>query len=138
MLTYAKINISDEIPSFTIKMDWSMYKQYNRLVHEINPLHFNEEYAKKLGFRTIVVAGVFTYGFYLRPVVNWIQKSAKINSVNIRFHMPVYLEDTVTQGATVTKKYMKENVKYVECEIWAKNQQDEQLISGHIRLIMHE
>lgn len=115
-----------------------MYKQYNRLVHEINPLHFNEEYAKKLGFRTIVVAGVFTYGFYLRPVVNWIQKSAKINSVNIRFHMPVYLEDTVTQGATVTKKYMKENVKYVECEIWAKNQQDEQLISGHIRLIMHE
>ncbi|MFX1298018.1 MAG: MaoC family dehydratase [Promethearchaeota archaeon] len=130
MPSFSDIEIGDKIPPFTIKLDWAMYKKYNRFVHEINPLHFNEDYAKKLGFKGIVVAGVFTYNFFIRPLLNWTKDPTSIKKINIWYHKPAYIEDEITQGATITKKYTKNMSNYIECDIWVESQEKEKLASG--------
>ena len=130
MPEYSKVKIGDKIPPFSIKMEWAMYKKYNRFVREINPLHFNEKYAKSLGYRGIVVAGVFTYSFFIRPVLNWVNDPTAVKNIKIYYHNPVYIGDEVTHGATITKKYVKEGINYLECEIWAKNQDEQELMTG--------
>ncbi|MHA1276388.1 MAG: MaoC family dehydratase [Candidatus Helarchaeota archaeon] len=130
MPTFSNIQVGDEIPSYIIKISRQMYKQYNRLVHEINPLHFNKTYATSLGYKDIVVAGVFTYSFFVRPLLNWVDDILAIKKVQIRYHRPVYIEDEITQGAIITKKYVKDGLKYVECDLWVKNQNNELITSG--------
>jgi acyl dehydratase len=130
MPLFSEIEVGVKIPPVKIKMDWPMYKTYNRFVREINPLHFNEKYAKSLGYKGIVVAGVFTYSFFIRPIVKWIQDPTSIKQIKIRYHNPVYIGDEVIQGATITKKYVKEGINYLECDIWAENQNKQELMSG--------
>ena len=130
MLKFEEIQIGSEIPPFTIKLDPKMYKKYNRSIDENNPLHFNEKYAQQLGFRTIVVAGVFTYSFFIRPILNWVKNSTSIKRVRIKYHEPAYIEDQITQGGIVTKKYVKNGMNYVECDLWVENQHKEKLTSG--------
>ena len=107
-----------------------MYKRYNRFVKEINPLHFNKKYATSIGFRDIVVAGVFTYSFFVRPILEWLNDISAVKQVKIRYHNPIYIEDEITQGATIVKKYVKEGAKLVECEMWVRNQENELISSG--------
>ncbi len=136
MITSDKIDIGEELPPFSIKIDPPMYKKYNRLVHEINPLHFNEKYAQQLGYKTIVVAGVFTSSFFLRSILNWIGDPTFITNYHIRFLEPVYLEDTITQHAKIFKKYEKKGNQYLEIEVWLENQAKQKVISGFVTLVI--
>jgi acyl dehydratase len=130
MVFFDDIHEGDEIPSFTFKMTWEMYKRYNRFVKENNALHFSKKYATSIGFRDIVVAGVFTYSFFVRPILEWLNDISAVKQVKIRFHKPIYIEDEITQGATVVKKYVNEGVKLLECEMWIRNQENGLVSSG--------
>ncbi|HUX98371.1 MAG TPA: MaoC/PaaZ C-terminal domain-containing protein [Candidatus Deferrimicrobium sp.] len=130
MPSFEEVKVGDIIPSVQVVMDREMYKNYNRLVNEVNPLHFNEKYAQNLGFKTIVVAGVFTYSFFLQPILDWTKDPDCIKTIKIRFHQPIYIEDQITQGAIITKKYIKEGEKYIECDIWVENQKKENVTTG--------
>lgn len=130
MVRFEEVEVGKELPSFSVTIDEVMYRQYNRLVHEVNPLHFNENYAKGLGYRTIVVAGVFTASFFLRPILAWIEDPARIMEYTIRFNDPVYLGDTITHRTIVKRKYEGKGKRIVECEVTVENQEREKLTSG--------
>lgn len=135
MVSFDDVEIGEEVPPFTVQMDRDMYKQYNRLVHEINPLHFNEKYAQGLGFKAIVVAGVFTYSYFLRPILSMMKKPSAIKKIQIRFHEPVYIEDTITHRTIIRKKYTQDGVPHLDCEVWVENQDGQKVTSGTVTLI---
>ncbi|NVM52650.1 MAG: MaoC family dehydratase [Candidatus Helarchaeota archaeon] len=137
MRSYNDVKIGEEIPSFTIKMDRTIYKQYCKLVYEINPLHFNEKYAQSLGFKSIVVAGVFTYSFFLRSLLTWVKNPTSIKNLQIRFHEPVYIEDTLTHRTKIRKKYVKDSIHYIDCHVRVENQDKELVTSGSVTLVLN-
>ena len=136
MCVFKNAEIGKQVQPFSITIDWSMYKQYNRLVHEINPLHFNEKYAQNLGYKTIVVAGVFTASFLLRPVLSLVKDPTSIINYEIRFHDPVYLGDTITNLAVINKKSEKEGKNYIEFDAWVENQDKKKVISGTVTVAL--
>lgn len=136
MPSFDKIQVGEKLPTYTITIDWNMYRQYNKMINEINPLHFDEKYAQKIGFKTIVVAGVFTYSFFLRPLLNWTKDPNSIKKIKIRYHKPVYINETITQGGSIIKKYRKDGLNYVECELWAENSTKERITTGSAILIL--
>lgn len=127
-----ELEIGQEIAPFSITIGWNTYKKYNKLVHEINPLHFNETYAQQLGYKTIVVAGVFTASFFLRPILNLNKDPLSIIKYHIHYHDPVYIGDTITQRARITKKYEKSGRWFLEFDVWVENQDKNQIISGTV------
>jgi len=93
-----------ELPVLLARMDRKTYFEYNRLTNELNPLHFDKDYAGNLGFRDIVVAGVYTYSFICRQVEEWLGDSGRIMRVETVYHSPVYIEEHVTHRARVEVK----------------------------------
>jgi acyl dehydratase len=130
VVSFEELKVGNKIHPFSIKIDEAMYHRYNRLVHEVNPLHFNEKYAKGLGYRTIVVAGVFTVSFFLRAILDWIQNPSAIVGYKIRFENPVYLEDTITHEVAIKRKYKSATDNFVDCEVSVENQEKERVSSG--------
>ncbi len=128
---FEDIKIGDEIPPLKIKLTPEKNKFYNRLVKEINPLHFNVDYAKGLGYKDIVVAGVFTSSFFVKLITDWIGEY-KIKEFEIFFYDPAYLNDELTHEGRVI---MKEN-NFIRCETWSKNQLGEKLATAKFKIDM--
>ncbi len=135
-INFENINEGDIIPAFTVKMDRTTYFKYNKLVNEINPLHFDEKYAKSLGFRDIVVAGVYTFSFIPKIITDWIGEPGRIKNIEIKYIKPAYIEDEVTYKGVVKSKRLVENRKVVECEVYSENTEGTRLLEANISVYL--
>lgn len=129
-IDFDAIREGDSIPPIKVKMDRKTYFEYNKLVHEINPLHFIQDYARRLGFKDIVVAGVYTFSFIPRLIAEWIGAPGALRKMEVKFIKPMYIEDEVTYGGVVKKKYVSDEGNFVECEISVENADGEKLIEA--------
>jgi MaoC dehydratase-like protein len=80
-------------------------------------LHFSKAYANYLGYRNIVVAGIYTFSFIPQIIEKWAGETVTITNINIIYKNPIYINETIVQKATLSKKYLKNNKNYIECEI---------------------
>ena len=126
-ILFENINEGDEIPSLSITFSHERNKQYCRLEHEINPLHFNADYARKLGYRDIVIAGLFTASFFPKTIKDWLGPHIFIERVQVKFENPAYINETVTYKGKVKKKLVKNKLQMIECDVWSENPQGEEL-----------
>ncbi|MHA1232727.1 MAG: MaoC family dehydratase [Candidatus Helarchaeota archaeon] len=109
-----EIKVGDEIPPYKVRIDAKVYKKYNRLINEINPLHFNRNYAQKLGFRDIVVAGNFTFMFIPKWLLEWAGDIKSLKKVSVKFNNPVYLGDELIHTGKITSVEVEGNKKIVD------------------------
>ena len=132
---YEEIKVGDEIPPLKIKLTAEKNKFYNRLVKEINPLHFNVDYAKGLGYKDIVIAGVFTSSFFVKLITDWIGEN-KITDYEIFFHNPAYINDELIHEGKVIDKSIIDGKKIIQCETCSTNQSGEKLATAKFNIKM--
>lgn len=131
---FDEIREQAEIPALEIDFSTERNKDYCDLVNEINPLHFDREYARSLGYRDIVIAGIFTASLFPKLVTDWLGGQARIERMEVKFEAPAYLNETVTYRGRVTRKSVETNVKRLECDVWSENASAEHLASATILL----
>ena len=122
-LRFAEIQEGDRLPEFRLRLDRETYLAYNRLAKEINPLHFDRAYAIRLGFREIVVAGVYTFSFIPKMVEDWVGDAGSVRHIEIHYRNPIYLGDTIVQKAVVRKKRAEPDQQWIECEVTVEDEQ---------------
>ena len=122
----------DALPEAQIVMDRQTYSDYNRLINEINPLHFDAAYARKLGYKDIVVAGVYTFSFIPQMIEAWAGKPGCISSIAVRYKSPVYIGETIVQTARIAKKTEANDFKLVEIEVEVKDNAGELLTAATV------
>ncbi|MHA1594810.1 MAG: MaoC family dehydratase [Candidatus Baldrarchaeia archaeon] len=64
--SYKEIRVGTSIPPLKVTIDRDKLLRYCEVTREVNPIHFDENAAKMLGFDDIVVQGIFTIGFSRR------------------------------------------------------------------------
>ncbi|MHA1210484.1 MAG: MaoC family dehydratase [Candidatus Freyarchaeota archaeon] len=133
---FEDVHEGDEVPPLRVKMDRKKYSEYSRMVKEINPLHFDESYAKSLGFRTIVVAGVYTYSFIPKMFADWLKDPNCVKRVEIRYISPVYIGDEIVNRGVVKRKRVQNGEKILECEFWVENQEGRRVTEGKAEIIV--
>jgi acyl dehydratase len=131
---FDEIREQAEIPSLEIVFSSARNQDYCELVGEINPLHFDREYARALGYRDIVVAGIFTASLFPKLITDWLGGRAVIEKMEVKFGSAAYLNDTVTYRGRVGKKVTKASAKRLECDLWSENARAERLASATILL----
>ena len=57
-LNLSMIKIGQIIPPLTVKLEKKTYKQYNKLIKEINPMHLSKIYVQRLGYNDVLIAGI--------------------------------------------------------------------------------
>ncbi len=121
-----------EIPPLTVHFSAERNGRYCRLVSEINPLHFDADYARALGYRDIVVAGVFTASYFPELLEAWLGRDVRIEKMVLKFRAPAYLNDTVTYRGKVTAAANEGAFRWIECDLWSENDAGERLAQASV------
>ena len=96
--------------------------QYAGASHDYNLLHTDDEFARKAGMPSGVIAhGMLSMAFAAQLLSDWVGP-AGVRKVSVRFTAPTEPGDVVTAGGKVIKKYREAGENRLECEIWTRTQ----------------
>ena len=98
---------------------------------DMNPVHFDEEFARKTVFRGRVAHGALSIGFISALLGTKLPGDGSIfMSASIIFKLPVRIGDTVVTTATVREVVGREVVMDCECTVAGK-----QVLTSEARLL---
>ena len=133
---FSEISINDS-EHFTTAINKKMINEFCNISGDINPLHLNDSFAKKYGFKRKIVYGLLTSVFYSKLIgVHLPGLYSVIDSIEIQFVKPVYDGDKLTIMGVVLNKDRR--FKFVNIESKIKNQDDEIVSKAKIRVHVKE
>jgi len=106
-----------------------LIRQFAEISGDFNPIHLDEEFAKKTRFGRRIAHGMLS-GAFVSAVLGFELSERKIVylSQTLRFKSPVFIGDTVTTTATVTN--IREDKPIVTLETVCTNQHGKTLVTG--------
>jgi 3-hydroxybutyryl-CoA dehydratase len=105
------------------------------LVGDFNPVHMDDEYARKSRFGRRVAHGTFTGGLISAVLGNKLPGPGSIYlSQQIEFLAPVYIGDTITAIVEVTS--WRPEKRIITFKTDAYNQEEEQVVTGKSVLLV--
>jgi acyl dehydratase len=104
--------------SYMFTITQKMHDDFVELSQSNNPLHTDEQYAKSRGFDGIIGYGFLTSSLLSRMVGEEIPGYyGRCNSMNIEFHNPVYIGDTLKYSGMLAKVQKSIKQVYIDVEI---------------------
>ena len=126
--SYEELEIGEEA-SFSKTIGECDIYQFAGISGDFNPVHLNEEYAKKTRFERRVAHGVLSMslaGSVLGMVLPGV--GTVLVEISTQFKRPVFIGDTITATARVAEKL--EEKKRVRMQVEWRNQHEELVIEG--------
>lgn len=130
---FEDISIGHE-ETFEVSITKDMEDNFRHLTGDVNPLHFDDEFAKKTGnYPSHVTFGMLTAsmlstlaGVYLPG------KYSLIHSVEVGFTKPVFVGDTLTVIGTVENK--QDGLNLLMLKVAIKNQTGKTVVKGKMKV----
>ena len=110
--TYSELQIGESASMSKTVSESDIY-MFAGITGDFNPMHVNEEYAKKTKFKTRIAHGGLTVGL-IAPVLGLMLpgEGTIVSSLLVNFLAPVKIGDTITSKVEVAEKNEeKKNVK---------------------------
>ena len=119
--------------SFSVRVKSEKLDKFLKISGDINPLHTDAEYSKSKGFSDRVVYGMLTSSFFSTLVGVYLPgKYCILQSVNIQFSKPVYIDDILTITGKVS--YINEAYKQLEIKAVIINQDNKKVSKATIKV----
>jgi acyl dehydratase len=104
--TFEHVHLDDHLPTKTIHIDRARLVQYAGASLDLNPIHWDERFAKSVGLPDVIAHGMFTMAAAATAVTDWVGDAGRVLSYSTRFTRPVVVPyetgaDVVVDG-TVT------------------------------------
>jgi len=134
--TYDEINIGQKV-SFTVTVTEEDRDKFREITGDINPLHNDPEYAKKMGHDRCVAYGMLTAS-YLSTLAGVYMpgQNSLIQKTEVSFRKPVYVGDILTVYGEVTDK--NDTFKLLELKVEIKNQDGVKVVRGKMEIAVAE
>jgi len=134
---FEDVDVSFEIPQFVKgPITREQIKEYAEAAGDPNPMHYDENFAKMAGYRTVIAHGLMTMAYVSEMLTNWLPSYTRLRRLKTRFSKVVYPGDILTCKGKVTQKYVKEKENYVELEVWSENQNGETVAKGSATVVL--
>ena len=116
-----------------------MINQYAEASGDFNPIHVNEQYAKKSRFGSTIAHGMMIAAS-ISELMTMTFKQAWLNRgrLKIRFRAPVFPGDTITTVGQVRSINFLNDNKIINCSIEVRRQTNEIAISGEATVTLNE
>jgi len=96
---------------------------------DFNPIHTVHSFGVKAGFGGVIAHGMLSMAYIGQLMTDWVGNKA-LKRLSVQFKAIVRPGDIITCGGTVTKKYFRKGEFFIECDLVAKNQRDEEVVIG--------
>jgi 3-hydroxybutyryl-CoA dehydratase len=112
-----------------------LVRRFAELSGDYNPIHLDEEFAKNTRFGRRIAHGMLS-GAFISAVLGFEFRERKIVylSQTMKFRAPVFIGDTVTVKATVTK--IREDKQIVTLETLCIDQDQEIVVEGEAAVMI--
>ncbi len=123
--------IGQELKSINRVISQPVINAYAVAVNDFNPIHVDEEYAKNSLFKSTTAHGFLMVGYLATMIkenfgTTWFTQG----KLEVRFRRPAKPGDILTLGGVVAGR----TNDAVECRIWVRNQLNEEIISGSVKV----
>jgi acyl dehydratase len=95
------VSVGDELPPLAREVTREDVRRYAEVSGDHNPLHQDDEVARRAGFPGIIAHGMFTLGHLGSSVVAWTGDPAAVTRLRASFRSPVRMGDTIVAGGRV-------------------------------------
>jgi 3-hydroxybutyryl-CoA dehydratase len=115
----------------------SMVNDFAKLSGDYNPLHVNEEYARKTNFKKRVCHGMLLTSFFSRLIGMYLPgKQALLFSQSLNFVNPCFIDDKITIYGEIISK--NESTKTITVNTNITNQEKKKIVHGEIRVLLRD
>jgi acyl dehydratase len=116
-LCWEDVKEGDEVPRLVKHPLKCQLSAWAGNADDYNPMHVEEELAKRAGFRTVIVFGPLMVSFMEQMIWDWITPQGWLAKINVRHSGPGYPDEDMILRGKVVKKYEKDGKHYVDLEI---------------------
>lgn len=116
------------IPLFILTVTITQLVKYCAATWDFSRVHYDEEFAKSLGFQGPVVDPQMYGAFFARMLVN--STEGRLKQLRMRYRAPSFVGDTLSFKSKIINKYKKEDERYIDCNLLVENQKGMRLVEG--------
>ena len=133
--SYDSFQVGDTA-SFSKTITESDVSSYAGITGDFNPVHIDEEYAKKSFFKDRVVHGMLSAGLISAVLGTKLPGPGAIYlSQDLKFRKPVKINDTITAKVEITER--KPERKILKLKTTCSNQKDDQVLTGNAEIMLN-
>ena len=127
-LYYEDVEIGDQLPPLNKGINLARMMAYGAATWDFVRLHYDADYARKLGFGAPIVDGQMLGGFLAQLVQDWAGPGAFLRKLSFRNRVMVYPGDSITCHGIVTDRTDEKGEALVGCDLWVANQRNEKVV----------
>ena len=111
-------------------------KQFARLTGDNNPIHLDDEYAKKTMFKKKIAHGLLTASFISTVIATKLPGQGSIYlDQSLKFLAPVYIGNQIRIFVKVTKKNIEKRIVTLSTEVYVS---EKKIITGEARILLND
>jgi len=119
------VEVGSEIPtSYSVEVNSALIVDQISGSQDYNLVHHDREHARSTGVPDIFLNTGFLSAMLARLVTDWIGSEGWLERLQFQMRRMHHPGDIVTAKGKVTDKYVKDDVHYVDCDIWLENQRE--------------
>lgn len=135
-MTFESIKLGQTV-QFEIKIDEITLNDFAKLSGDYNPLHMDDDYAKKTKFGKRVCHGMLLASYLSRLVGMYLPgKNALYFSQTLNFRLPCFIGDQIVIKGEVIEKH--ETTKIITLKTTMANQTGKCLIDGLAKVLVRQ
>jgi 3-hydroxybutyryl-CoA dehydratase len=120
---------------FEINIDEKLQEDFAKISGDFNPLHMDEQFAKKSKFGRRICHGMLLSSFFSRLVGMYLPgKNALYFSQNLNFVEPCFIGDKIIVKGEVIDK--SEATRMIKIKTTIKNREGRELIQGTAQVVV--
>ena len=127
---FEDVEEGDAAPEWKLEdLNRTMFVRYAGASGDFNPMHHDDTIAQKVGYPSVFGHGMFTAGTLSHYLTDWLGVG-NLRKYGVRFRTQIFPGDTLTYGATVTRKYKEGDESRVDCDLSVVNQKGDVVVAG--------
>ena len=130
------VEVGSEIPPLIKNVTKRQLFMYSAATWDFHPGHYDRAFAQSQGFKDVYLDGPMNAAFMAQFITNWVGTNGTLSKLSLTYKAMVFPDDSLTGTGKVTKKYTREGVKLIECEILLQNQDIKTVALGRATVIL--
>src|SRR3990172_568140 len=135
-LYYEDVEVGMELPTLVKHPTPQQLVKWAGASGDYYQIHYDKDFALAAGLPGTIVHGWLTLSFLAQMVTDWIGEEGTLKKIGCSYRgMNFPGQDVICKGK-VTRRYVKDDEHYVECELWAENPPGEKTTLGSAIIVL--
>ena len=127
---YKDVMVDGEIPPLVKKPTTRQLVMWAGASGDYYAIHYDKDFAQSKGLPGVIVHGQLVAGFLGQLITDWMGEKGNLRKLTCNYKGMNFPGETITCQGKVSKKYIENGERYIECNIWSENARGEKTVTG--------